>query len=642
MSAIFGIINLDGTRINNTQIETMVQEYKGFKIDRFKSITQGNAAFGTGQIYVRKQAENEILPYYDETNHILFTTDCYLDNRNDLIPSLKEAGISIGITVNEDTPDGMLVYLSYLKWGADLCSHLLGVFAIAIYEYDNNQFHLYIDHCGERCVHYYMHDNTIFFSTTLRPIQAATDFSINVSEKYIAACESDLSPDMVLFLGLTPYEDVYQLLASQHLTASFSDKKASYKIHQYWDPIKTVKKLTLPSDEDYKKLFLETYSKCVSDTLDVNGKIGTFLSSGLDSSSVAALASIALKKDGKNLHSYTSCPIKEFEVTNNQRLEDESASVKEFCKYFDNIIPSFVSCEGKSALTELERFVRLFNSPIKFCINAIWLDEIFKRASDDGCKILLRGQHGNTSISYGKITTRLWYEFKNLHFKTMIKQYRAFSGNTHIFIHKKALLKELFSELLSYIHPKTQLEYAMTRKELLKKYKIKQEFIRRRRWYGEGNIHSNLHRRRCVYMPASFQQVSFANAHFELQYGVITRDPTKDKRIIELCLSLPISSFADGAYERRLITDYMKEILPSHTRHQIYKRGVQSADHMLRMKLFPDNRSIFHKMLSDNMLYKYIDKETLRNLKFDDNNNINMLSSLYVLSLAFFLNQKKL
>lgn len=641
MSAIYGVINLDKKTINNELLNKMESEYKDFKIDRFSSICVKNAAFGTGLIYITGQSKTEILPFYDKINENLFTSDCYLDNRDELIDLLVEQGSSIGINIDEKTPDGMLIYLSYLKWGHKLCDHLLGVFAIAIYSFKDNQFYMYVDHCGDRCVHYYLKNNTIYFSTIIRPIQAANNFNIEVSEKYIAACESNLSADMVLYPGLSPYEGIYQLLSGQRLHAFFADNKVTYKVDQYWNPVKDIKPLVFKSDEEYKKLFLETYNKCVVDALNVDGNIGCFLSSGLDSSSVAALAANHLKKSERTLHSYTSVPLKDYSPTNGFRLEDESVPVKKFCDYFGNIIPTFVSCEGKSALTELERFVKLFNSPIKYSVNAVWIDEIYHKASEDGCKVLLKGQHGNSSVSYGSLITRMWYEFKALHFRTIISLYKEFSKKYHI--HKKAFISTILSELKGEFFPSIDLKYALTRSDLLKKYNIHSEYIKKCKLLGSDCIHSELQRKNSIYMPASFQQVSYANAHFELKNGLIARDPTRDKRIIELCIAMPIWCFADGSNERKLITGYMKEIIPDFILKQMYNRGIQSADFITRINKFSDDKIKEIEELSFIELLNYVNEEKVKtafNNYNDKNTTLSIMAYVNLAALILFLNRK--
>ena len=635
MSAIWGFVNLDRQEALSEKGLLMEKEYHKFKIDSFNTLTIQNAVFGAGVQYLTTVSKSEALPFFDEKNNIIFTADCMLDNRSQLIDELKKdaAVNSLPLMPSETVPDGMLIYMAYLTWGTKMTDHLLGVFAVAIYNYAANKFYLFTDHCSCRCIHYYQKDNTIYFSTLTRPIQAATDYSIELSEKYIAGCESNISASMIIYPGLTPFEGVYQLLAASFLEAAWANGKATCKNVEYWNPVKSVKPLKNLTDDEYRQLFLDIYSKCVTDTLHVDGAVASCLSSGLDSSSVASLAALELNKRGKLLHTYTSVPLNDYVGTDSERLENEREPVEKFCKCFDNIKPTFISCEGKSPLTEIERFVELFNSPLKYYANALWLDEIYKSAAADGCKMVLVGSFGNSSVSYGSFIGRLWYEFKALHFMTMIKQYKAF--RRYVNFSRKGVLKDTLTEIAGHIYPKDLLDLSITRDDLIQKYNLEKEYKKSLKHYGTFNIKSRSQRRNNTFMKDAFQQMSNVTVLFELYYGIIIRDPTKDKRIIELCLSLPEKCFADRQYERRLITDYMKDIIPAHTRRQIYMRGKQSADLQYRIKKYPKDYSAF---VADNkaLLTKYI-----KNIPYDvfsDDLNVT-IASINSLSLLLFLKQ---
>lgn len=64
--------------------------------------------------------------------------------------------------------------------------------------------------------------------------------------------------------------------------------------------------------------------------------------------------------------------------------------------------------------------------------------------------------------------------------------------------------------------------------------------------------------------------------------GVLERDPTRDKRVIEFCIHLPVEQFCKNGTDRRLIKVYLKDIMPPHVFH-FHKRGKQSADLVYRM-----------------------------------------------------------
>lgn len=67
------------------------------------------------------------------------------------------------------------------------------------------------------------------------------------------------------------------------------------------------------------------------------------------------------------------------------------------------------------------------------------------------------------------------------------------------------------------------------------------------------------------------------------------RDPTRDKRMIEFVTSLPYGQFTHNGVRRRLIAEYMKDIVPAHILKE-KGMGRQSAD--LKQRLLPFSSQI--------------------------------------------------
>jgi asparagine synthase (glutamine-hydrolysing) len=61
--------------------------------------------------------------------------------------------------------------------------------------------------------------------------------------------------------------------------------------------------------------------------------------------------------------------------------------------------------------------------------------------------------------------------------------------------------------------------------------------------------------------------------HFSLITGVLFRDPTVDRRMIELCMQLPESQFVYRGTERRLVREYLKGYIPEEIRRDETHRG---------------------------------------------------------------------
>ena len=62
-----------------------------------------------------------------------------------------------------------------------------------------------------------------------------------------------------------------------------------------------------------------------------------------------------------------------------------------------------------------------------------------------------------------------------------------------------------------------------------------------------------------------------------LETGVIHRDPTRDPRLIELVLSLPLKVFVREGRARRLVRDYMKDLIPESIAQDEFHRGRQGV-----------------------------------------------------------------
>ena len=133
MSAIWGIIALDRTKhLPEDCQSTFEQTYKKTcNIDRYEGIATEDAFFGCGIQYITSEAERECLPIYNKERGILFTADCILDNRKELISRL----CSEGHTPEElnNAPDGTLLYLSYLTFGSDCTTSIRGLFSFAVW-----------------------------------------------------------------------------------------------------------------------------------------------------------------------------------------------------------------------------------------------------------------------------------------------------------------------------------------------------------------------------------------------------------------------------------------------------------------------------------------------------------------------------
>ncbi len=578
-------------------------ECRNYKTEPFRSESMDEAAFGCGIQRFSRFSGNEVLPIRDSDKGILFVADCIIDNRS---------GLAGELNVPEDIPDGKLLYESYLKWGTEFESHVCGSFCFAAYHENEKKLILCSDHMNTRSLYYHADDKGIVFSNSAAPLARACD--AKPSEKWAAACLYNISADLTVYDSLTPYEGILQVKPA-HVMIFRGGKTEE---HHYWDPLKFRIDRPEKTEEEYRELFVNTFKRCVSEMLRTEGKKGCTLSGGLDSTSVAALASRELADE--KLYSFTSVPEKEYDNRSHKDEDDghsilnESDGVRQLCGVYENISPEFVDCSGQDSFSELRRLIPLIGFPMKSGLNLTWLDGIYSRAEQENIRLILKGQFGNSTISHGNILTVFYQYLAGFKPKKALNSAKRFAGTYHV--SKKIFAKVFFREMAKRFSVKSvDKDCILTDKKLAKRYGTGRDTRRILRAGGGSMIENRRQRLMTLYDPIALNQLGMFDTIMGLIHGIIIRDPTKDKRMVELCGILPPSCMAAGGWERGQVRKFMEGYVPETILKDVNRRGLQSADYYFRIrKNWNDLKSEVIDDLSDPELMNYADKNAAERL----------------------------
>lgn len=605
MSAIYGIVDLNRKRLESSVKEKMQQRYRDYKIDRYESILEDNVLMGCGIQYITKEAEHEHLPRKSDDNTLYLTADCIIDNRKELLKLLE---------LEEGASDGDIVFAAYNKWDIKCTDYLIGNYAFVVYNTNAEEVLLFSDHVGSRCLFYYINNNKIYFSTLIRPILDACSNNIPFHDKWLLDSATSISPVMYINPEETAFQQVLKVVAGHYVKITLNKVE---KI-QYWDPVKTSKEWKNVSDEECRAIFLKTLSEVISDYIRTDGQVGILLSSGLDSSAIACTAAPLLLQQGKQLYSFTSVPeadyVSEF---SKYYIVNERNKVLEICNQYTNIIPYFEAYEKKTLFSEAEELVDYLELPTKSQNNAVWINEILKKVSARKCRVLLDGQTGNATVSSGDIEEYTYYLISHMRFKKLYEELKLYSKT--IKLSRKWFAKYIIKNSIGStwdnvygfrkqnVYDNTCINqelanYHLTGDRLKKKHhNIKFRTVASRKQIRQGMFSVN-----------AFSQIGEIKTKTGLKYGLITRDPFMDKRIIELCLHLPYYCFVSEGFERRLIRKYMQGIIPSTVLEDATHRGLQAADAGYRLKKYMGKyEEKINKVFHNEKLRKYVDLEKL-------------------------------
>ena len=211
-------------------------------------------------------------------------------NTDELIPELTAAGFDF-LT----TSDTEVILYAYMHFGASFVSHLNGIFAFAIWDGATGQLLLYRDRVGTKPLFYSVKDNELVFASEPKALFCFPDLTPSIDKnslRELLAVGPARTPGYGIFRGIC------EVLPGHYMC--FNTSGLSDTI--YWD-LKC-----LPHTDSYKDTVAHV-SFLIRDTVkrqmvsDV--PICTFLSGGIDSSIVTALAASYQTAHGKTLNTFS-------------------------------------------------------------------------------------------------------------------------------------------------------------------------------------------------------------------------------------------------------------------------------------------------------------------------------------------------
>ena len=575
MSAIWGCVDLSGAALPDGLSAVMERPLHEYKIDRYDSISEKNVVMGCGLQYVKKWSDKESLPMHDADSQTFFTADCLIDNRKDLIAELCPG--------NSDIADGTLMFLAYKKWGEEMVKRIYGSYSYAIYDAGKRRLIVGADHVFSRCIYYQRVGSKVYFSTIIESIIQGVGEKARLNEEWLALFLSKRPISVLTNPVDTPYMGVNRIVAS-HYRMFANDSEAEL---EYWSPKKNAVRLRLNDDNAYRELFREIFGRCVRETIDgLTDEPAILLSGGFDSSSVAAFAAMDLAKSGKKLHGYTNVPVPGHVSPYRPSVykTDETEDVLRFCDKYANVVPNIKSLPEADGFSGMREILSVFEIPYKSLINIDWIYRLMGLAAKDSCRLMLTGQTGNATISWGDIAV---YERHLLTHGRLRKAINVLSDYSKLVggsrrKHFKYLLSSFLPAWLRGIpKDKDYHEGSYVDREALNRLGIGPRDSRlaendRRRG---SSITSYRKHKSLIFNPVAHAQISEAYTKLALKTGMVIRDPTCDIRVFEFCLSVPIEVFVNSEpATRRLARSYLSDMLPMEMLPESAHRGRQSGD----------------------------------------------------------------
>lgn len=575
MSAIWGMFD-DDNLIDELENQLMEEPFHHCRIDEFRHKQDSHLLLGYGNQLFTTESEYEEQPFLLE--NYSFTADVVLDNRDELLQKLKWTSDQGRIS------DGTILFEILVKYGFDCLQWVRGSFSFFFYDKNKNQIIMATDSVGSRVLYYSYEQNVLCFATLQEAVKAVwrkKGRKIEWNERFL----SDLIALDDLTLLYEPAETavlgLYKIEPGQAIV--IQNKKLSKQY--YWDPAENIKENCSMSDEECKKEFRELWKSCVSDCLRTKDNVGILLSGGLDSTAVACFAAASLSEKRKKLYSYTSIPEKDFKYEGNPYyISNERKAVEATADFLGNVECHFLDLPGKDGWQNAASYAHEIEMPFKSLQNQCWMEECLIQARKDQCSIILTGQYGNTTVSYGDFATHFATLLCSGKLSMLYHEINAFHEKTRY--SRKLLYKEMLEWIprrLKEKHVQPTFDNVYVSKELIRKYNTKERFLKKGMNQNRGTPMTIQEYRPFMAYRNALSHIGEMETKDSLYRGVLMRDPTRDKRLIEFCMSLPEEYFVKNGVARRLVYDYLGADIPEHILKNRNRKGLQSADTQQRL-----------------------------------------------------------
>jgi asparagine synthase (glutamine-hydrolysing) len=326
--------------------------------------TNAELSFGHRRLSILdlSQLGRQPMAYEREGRHAVVTFNGEIYNFHHIRRELE----SRGYRFNTGT-DTEVIPAAYLEWGLECVERFNGMWAFALYDPTRKQIVLSRDRFGEKPLYYRLHDHKLIFASEIKAIL----------EHPIPRRANQEAVSDYLFSGIanqgkdTFFEGIHMLPPAHN--AIFYLQTGRLALHKYYEPRLGNRQVT--ADEFHDALRKSVSSRLISDV-----PISVSLSSGIDSTSVAALIAES-----------TTSSVKAFTTTAEETLGDESELIEHFLDQYPQFELEKANLSEASFCKHYREIIFHMDEP--FARQSAYVRwEIANLTRQHGRKVLLNGE----------------------------------------------------------------------------------------------------------------------------------------------------------------------------------------------------------------------------------------------------------
>ncbi|MCO4089683.1 MAG: asparagine synthase (glutamine-hydrolyzing) [Limnohabitans sp.] len=590
MCGIAGFIKKSSSFESRLVINMMTDLISHRGPDGSGSYIDGQVVFGHRRLSIIDLSNDGHQPMHHVCGHLVITYNGEIYNYLEIREELISKGHYF-----RSASDTEVILAAYLEWGVSCVDKFNGMWAFAIHDKKNNIIFCSRDRFGVKPFYYIDVDSGFYFGSEIRqllPFLKEIKSNNKLLTDFLLTSISDHTDE-------TFYKGISKLPAGHNLIYRLDENK--FEINRFYELHSNVELRSL-SPEDATDLYRSRLEESVKLRLRADVPVGTCLSGGLDSSSIASIAGPIYKRaSGLNFSAITAI--------SEQESNDESAYAKKVVDH-SNLNWLQVKPSYQDFVDSLPSVVKSQEEP--FGSTSLTMQYfVMKEARKQRIPVLLDGQGGDETLLgypkyYGSYLASSFREGGASSFLRALKD--AGTNNS-----KMSLANAMFFLVGGLVAPARYLVY-LSRSRYLAKIPAYPQHL------------TDFARKSLDDFELQKLEITNTNLPVLLRYedknsmahSIETRLPFLDYRVVETALSLPRDCKIRGGWSKWVLRNAMDGRMPPEITWRKNKFGFEAPEnmwmknHLSVMKDAVINSSLICDLTKKSHLAKSFDELNMR------------------------------
>jgi asparagine synthase (glutamine-hydrolysing) len=280
MCGIAGLIHLDNSPVSSVVLQSMIDALIHRGPDDEGQWIENNVGIGHRRLSIIDLSPAGRQPMVSTNEHFVLSYNGEVYNFRELRGELESKGYKF-----RSQTDSEVVLNSLAEWGTKALNRFNGMFALALWDRKERTLLLARDRYGMKPLYVSQQGNTFSFGSEQKAILKSPGFKRKLDKPALL----EYFTFQNIFTDRTLLKDIQLLPSGNYATLDLKSTKPVLRYNQFWDY--DFREPAEPAtDKEYQEELDRLFEQAVNRQLVADVELGSYLSGGIDSGSITAIA----------------------------------------------------------------------------------------------------------------------------------------------------------------------------------------------------------------------------------------------------------------------------------------------------------------------------------------------------------------